>query len=253
MGLAQIRVALQDVARADTARLDPKYHLMFRLASPLLDALVEPARLGEIAVFANGVNLPKAAYADAAPDTDTYYLSVAAIAPFVLSLRDSNPLRLSRDGTLIASTELSVEAVKATDHEVLVVRSRATAPGVAWPSDDAPPALRLVPAGFLIRVLLEEGTPPAFVAAVLNHPCWRLLTAGLAAGKSQDNLSQPVLASIPVPRISRMAQQEVAARYSALLNQLRELYELEADLASVCDDLLVFSGGLAVIHLTSRS
>jgi hypothetical protein len=128
---------------------------------------------------------------------------------------------------------------------VLITRSRASAPGVAWPGDLAPPDVPVIPAGFLIRASLLDAVKPGFVAAVLNHPAWRLLTAALAAGKSQDNLSQEMLGAVPLPRVSAATQTAIATSYRDALVEISALFEHESKLAGVCDQVIAEEVGIS--------
>ncbi|MBY8873982.1 hypothetical protein K7640_19325 [Micromonospora sp. PLK6-60] len=83
------------------------------------------------------------------------------------------------------------------------------------------------------------------MAAVLNHPAWRLLTAALAAGKSQDNLSQELISPVPIPKLAANEMEIAADRYRQTLAKIAALYEGESAFASVCDGVLHKSLGLA--------
>lgn len=218
------------------ARLDPRYYHLRAQCAPLHEALIEPVSFGSFAKFANGVNLPRRAYATTEAAGSALYASVAAFPVYVLRREGCVPL-LEEEGRIVG-TKARIADVAATHNEVLITRSRASAPGVAWPADLAPADMPLVPAGFLIRAELPGTVEPSFIAAVLNHPAWRILTAALAAGKSQDNLSQALLARVPVPAVSQEAQVEIARQYRSTLDKISQVFEDESDFAAVCDRVL---------------
>ncbi len=247
-----LSIRLLDIAGSSTIRLDPRYHFLRGLAQPLMDQLVAPCHFGQVASFSNGVNLPRSAYADELEDDSPLYASVAGIAPFILRQETCLPLRRAEPhGDRIAGTNVLLSTVKVRADEVLMTRSRATAPGVAWPGDLAPEGTVVVPAGFLIRASLRpSGLVPGYVAAILNHPAWRLLTAAFAAGKSQDNLSRELLAPLPIPTISTAAALTASERYAALLAEIDDLYRDETAFLHVCDGVLSGVLGLELPDLT---
>jgi hypothetical protein len=199
--------------------------------------------------FENGVNLPRAAYAEADEQEVALYASVGAFPLYVLRREGCVGLRGGADGGIAGTSVMPAQAaVRAND--VLITRSRASAPGVAWPGDLAPRDSPVIPAGFLIRASLFPTMEPGFTAAVLNHPAWRLLTAALAAGKSQDNLSQEMLGDVPLPRVSPKAQKEIVGLYRTALQEISSLFEDESELAGVCDRAIAGSAGIEAPRVT---
>ncbi|MFI5929754.1 hypothetical protein ACIA3K_27780 [Micromonospora sp. NPDC051543] len=87
---------------------------------------------------------------------------------------------------------------------------------------------------------------PNYLAAVLSHPGWRLLTAALAAGKRQDNLSQEQLVDVHIPVVGGDAQDGIARRYEDALRRIEEIYRSEEDFAKVCDEVLSGCAGLTL-------
>ncbi len=85
-----------------------------------------------------------------------------------------------------------------------------------------------------------------FVAAVLNHPAWRLLTAALAAGKSQDNISQEALGDVPLPRVSSNTQLKIASRYQRTLQEISRIVNDEEDFVAICDQVVGAALGLVL-------
>ena len=245
MGLTQVRVRPRAVAASGCVRLAPRHHYLRQLAAPLMDALSATETFRSIATFTNGVNLPRSSYADDDSDALALYASVAPLASIAFRREACVPLAVSpRKAGIIAGTRIEARQVAVTDREVLITRSRASAPGLAWPGDLAPRDTLIVPSGFLIRAKLQDQIPPAYIAAILNHPAWRLLTAALAAGKSQDNLSQELLGSVPIPVVSVVTKNRLARKYNEALREIEALYDGETGIADVCDRVFVDVLGL---------
>jgi hypothetical protein len=237
VALTALGIDPASIAASGFARVDPRYHHLRSLSAPLLRELREPVPFKQLARFENGLNLPRTTYADTEEQAVALYASVGAFPLYVLRRDGCVPLRGDPAGA-IAGTGLAPMSCAVRANEVLITRSRASAPGVAWPGDLAPPELPVIPAGFLIRASLCDAVQPGFVAAVLNHPAWRLLTAALAAGKSQDNLGQEVLGEVPLPRVSLATQTAIADGYRDALVDITALFERESELAGVCDQVI---------------
>ena len=254
MDLTQIIVTPQDLARSGAVRLDPKYHYYRHLASPIMDALRVSRPLGELVTFANGANIPRSAYADDDSEPWALYASVAPLSSIAFRRECCVPLRESAQiPGKVAGTRIEAQDLSVTNHEVLITRSRASAPGLAWPGDAKQGDTFIIPSGFLIRARVIGDEPPGYLAAVLNHPAWRFLTAALAAGKSQDNLSQELLSTVPIPVISAKRMEKIASEYHNMLSQIDDLYESESSLASLCDGIINEYSGLVVPDLPNSS
>ena len=80
---------------------------------------------------------------------------------------------------------------------------------------------------FVIRVN-RNLVSPAYVAAFLNSPTGRALLARSATGTALPNLSLTALRKIPIPLLPREAQERIATRYMAKLDEIQVLkYRLE--------------------------
>lgn len=249
MGVSALIVDRTDLLASVNFRLDPKSYRHHQVIRPALAAVGRSRPLGSIATFSNGVNLPKAAYADPADEVVGYYLSVRALASYSFSSQLCNPLRATAKTKFLDSGHQSDLTVR--DTEVLITRSRASAPGLSMSGSEIESPETVVPSGFVIRANLSE-FDPTYVTAILNHPVWRSYTAGLAAGKSQDNLSQELLEHVPVPQASQGAQQAVAARYRDFLSFAKQVAADDEKFAEACDQVLLEVVGLQIDALPDR-
>ena len=242
MGVSQKLVTGADVSSSATLRLDPKIHIHHAFVLGCMVDLIGPARFGDLASFSNGRNLPRSAYADPSDEPIGLYLSVRGLANYVFNGAMCDPLRESTATEFLAEpTNPSFDpssSLEVHDREVLITRSRATAPGSAMSGPEIVSESPVVPSGFVIRAALNLGVDPTYVAAILNHPVWRTYTAGLAAGKSQDNLSQELLAEVPIPNAAPGVQAAVAARYRKFLADAGQILDDDARFADECDAIL---------------
>lgn len=242
MALTAVTVEAPMIGDSGGVRLDPRFHVRRALVSPFFLALAHAAPLGTMVAGArNGLNLPRVAYADVDAAGEGLYASVSALSSFVLREKACAGL-LTDEGGGIVGTSLSIEDVKASENELLVTRSGT--PGIAWPASMTPEGVKLVPSGFLIRVSMARNYSAAYTAAVLNHPAWRLLTSGLAAGKRQDNLSQHQLLAVPIPVLPEPASRRIAENYTDALVDIQDLLADDSAFAGVCDRVLAATVGL---------
>lgn len=247
MALVDSRVVtLSEMIAAPSARLDPHYFALFPRIAAIVDGIVDPVRLEPPAVLvANGLNLPEAAYDYAADDPPYRYASVTAISQY--SFRTDRAVPLKDPDSFTYKTSLADAAVGPLD--VLVTRSNAIAPGVAWPAAEAwaEGGPGIVPSGFVIRLKVDPNRlDPFYAAAVLNHPVWRMWTAALAAGKSQLNISQAQLADVCIPGVTRDLQDSLGGQYRQLLAAIATGLAAAEGFAARCDHLLANHAGLAV-------
>ena len=239
MAVTRLTVDAESLALSGSARLDPRHHYLRRVADPVIAELGRARKLEEFVDFSNGVNLPRVAYADEIGEAGALYASVAAVATFAFRNEACVPLLpTATDEGKIVRAAARTEDIAVGAHEVLVTRSRASAPGLAWPGSAAAADLPIIPSGFMIRLSITDDTPASYVAAVLNHPAWRLLTAALAAGKSQDNLSQESLRLVPIPVLDPATARALAASYEAVLQQINALYDSESEFSALCDRVI---------------
>ena len=129
-----------------------------------------------------------------------------------------------------------------------VLMTRSGSPGIAWPGSSITPDERtVIPSGFTIKISCDNTVyDSGYVAAVLNHPAWRVWTSSLAAGKRQRNISQEHLYQVRIPLISLEAQQEAAVRYANALRDIRDIIEAPSGVQNVCDDLIRQIAGVDV-------
>ncbi|WP_218122146.1 hypothetical protein [Arthrobacter sp. ov407] len=223
-------------------RLDYRYHLMAKQTTPILGALVDPVRLETLVrQMSNGSNLPATYYCDDVEDAEALYVSVASLSQFLLDEERSQAIRIPGKKSGAGSKQLA--SLAAAANEVLITRSGT--PGIAYPcsaSEDG--SLPVVPSGFLVRLSLQEGVDAHYMAAILNHPIWRITTTALSAGKRQDNISQPSLASVPMPRLGDDARAAIADGYRLAMDRLDALALERTVFAEKCDEILAKLIGL---------
>lgn len=236
MGLDPIAVKLRLVTGSLANRLDYRYHLMAKQTTPILSKLVAPIRFESLVRdMSNGANLPATYYCDDVDDAEALYISVASLSQFQLDEERTQPIRVTAKDVAAGKKTLSSLTVAA--NELLVTRSGT--PGIAYAVDDNQDEdLPLVPSGFLVRIRLQEGVDAHFVAAILNHPIWRITTTALSAGKRQDNISQPSLESVPMPRLDEPERVAIADGYRLAMAELRALSLERTVFAEKCDEIL---------------
>ena len=249
MELESIRVSAQDVARAPSSRLDVRYYILAREVEAFFKSLVKPILLSKVVDrVKNGENLPASSYADDLSEAGSLYASVKSLSQF--SLREASCIPLLADDGQIRGSRVRIEEVAVDSSDVLLTRSGT--PGISWPGTLAPESLPVVPSGFLIRLSINLDHNPIYVACILNHPCWRLLTLALSAGKRQDNIGHQVLESIPLPRLDKSQEDEVAIWYRAALRNIERVLSDEP-LTQVCDGILMKSLGLSAAPVEARN
>ena len=196
----------------------------------------------------NGINLPASTYADDFPDASALYASVKSLSQFALRESSCVPLLGDDDGRLHKS-RLKIEDVAVSPAEVLFTRSGT--PGIAWPAAMSAGELPVIPSGFIIRLRVHEAWNPVYVASVLNHPCWRLLSLALSAGKRQDNIGHSALTAIPLPQLNEEHQAELANSYTDTLTRIEKVFADEP-LAQVCDSILASTLGFNAPPIETR-
>lgn len=240
MAVSDAVIAGARILEAPAFRLDPRYFALTAKVEAFFGGLSTPLTLGEqVDTFNNGPNLPSDAYAFEDPesvDDDTVaYSSVAAFSMFDFRPASAIRLAVGDDGS-IPGLAAEVSDVELTERHVAITRS--AVPGICWPGTAVPKGFRVVPSGFVIRGTCRDGVDPRAVAAILNHPCWRVLTTAYAAGKAQFNLSQEQLQLVPFPMLSEDGVRAVIEGYDALINGIRELLANLPNIRSRCDQVL---------------
>lgn len=244
MGLTARRptqVTLSQVGHSGDLRLDPHYHLLTPVVASLQHGITRGWRITppQFPRISNGLNLPQTAYQleqAEAEDVQPYlYASVGALSLYALRAERCTPLQSPerykyRD---------SIDAAAAQPNEVLITRSGT--PGIAWPAGilkaNGP---KIIPSGFVIRVQCDpQHLLPEYLAAVLNHPLWRVWSSSFASGKRQRNLSQEHLAQLIVPLIALPLQEQIAQHYVTTLNTISGMLDDNQQFQDVCDDVLL--------------
>lgn len=245
-------VTLSDVGLTSELRIDPHHYVLRELVEPLRTGIAVGSELGGggFEAVANGVNLPREAYeSDPEQSTSTLsYASVSAISQF--AFRPEEAITLRPAGEYDYGFDIEAASVQANE----VIMTRSGSPGIAWPgSAIASEERTVIPSGFTIKITCDSSVyNSAYVAAVLNHPAWRVWTSSLAAGKRQRNISQEHLYQVRIPLLALEAQQEAAAAYGDALRDIREIIEAPSGVQNVCDSLIEQIVGVRVPTFAPR-
>jgi hypothetical protein len=236
MGVITHRVSVDDVSTSKGQRIDSRYHfLRSRTIAPL--GRVAPMRsvLDESESIANGLNLPSSTYAETVDDAEAHYASVAALSQFYFREDACTPLLGLGDGRLTARVRIDEVAVR--PNELLLTRSGT--PGIASSAEiiGDRSEIPVIPSGFLMRITLRTMNA-TYVAAIVNHPLWRLNTFALSAGKRQDNISQSTLAELQIPSASGPVAEDVARSYLETLAAIEQATASDSGLESACDAII---------------
>lgn len=243
------QVGLAAIAEGGEARLDPHHYGLLAGVKELVEGFVDSMPLKEplISSVRNGVNLPQTAYA-ADEAGDYLYASVGSFSMFAFQPNRCQLLKSSDNFSY--SVPLDQEVLEPDE----LVITRSGTPGIAWAVRFGPETeLRIVPSGFMIRFRSGPAVAsPAYIAAILNHPVWRVWSAALAGGKRQRNLSQEHLATMRIPILSQRSQEQVVSAYSEALDDVEQILGSDVSVQSLCDETLRQMAGLKVKTL-SRS
>jgi hypothetical protein len=244
-----LTVSLSDVARTTDLRIDPHHYDLAARLDGFIDQMKDEAALTwpRVSQVSNGENLPASLYLQDGTTSDVLYASVGAISQFALRPSSCVSLRSDAEGL----SDETVTELSARPNEIWITRSGT--PGIAWPVLAMPEALtdsRIIPSGFLIRLTCDTSMlEPAYVAAVMNHPVWRVWSSSLAAGKRQRNLSQDHLAAISIPRLALETQRDLGSSYVQALRDVEADLAREQNLYALCDEILVARTGLQVLRV----
>ncbi len=107
MAVTVAPITTASVSASRTVRLDPRYHFLRGLASPMIEALRDPIRFSRVADFRNGLNLPRASYGTDDEEAIALYASVAAFPVYVLRRDACVPLRGNASGAIIGDSDRS--------------------------------------------------------------------------------------------------------------------------------------------------
>ena len=229
-------VDLQQIGKTTELRIDAHYFSLLDPIQKITQTIIEkiPLTAPPFGRIQNGINLPETAYEIDQDDPAYRYVSVGAISQFALRPDRATPLRSPDD----YAYEVDLQSIACREDEVLLTRSGT--PGVAWPvTSNIGEGPCLIPSGFVIRAQCPPGILDAhYVAAVLNHPVWRVWSAGLAAGKRQRNLSHDHLAQIFLPALPYPEQVKIGERYRSCLANIERLLSENPSIRADCDSVL---------------
>jgi len=236
MGVITHRVSVSEILTSKGQRIDSRYHfLRSRTIQPLRHVSPLTSILEASDWIANGVNLPASTYAETVDEAEAHYASVAALSHFYFREDSCTPLLGLGDGRL--NTCVRIEEVAVRPNELLLTRSGT--PGIASSAEiiGEQSALPVIPSGFLMRIALR-GMNSTYVAAIINHPLWRLNTFALSAGKRQDNISQSTLAELQIPVASEKLSEEIARSYLETLGSIEQATGSDSGLESACNAVI---------------
>ncbi len=239
-------IRLATVAAAADVRLDPHHYTLYERAKDLATGMLAPLPLREPLLHGarNGINLPQEAYATEHSD-DYLYASVAAFSQF--AFRPDRCQALRPPESFAYGPDIAKE--RCMPEELIITRSGT--PGIAWAGSLAPEPLSvIVPSGFVIRAKVRTSVAtPVYVAAVLNHPAWRIWSASLAGGKRQRNLGQEHVAQLAVPALSAQAQDRVVTAYVESLKDIDVILASDVSIRTLCDNSLAIVQGFPIVPL----
>lgn len=186
--------SLADILQYQPMRCDTHFKHNIILASDFFsNPDIEWVSLGSVLNnVRNGMNINTEYYS--MEETDYHYLSVSQIKEYGLSSKNQNFLTEN-------VTELS-SYFELGKNTLLITRSGTI--GVAISTDHCSFEMydkHYIASGFVITAELKEGFSSKTIANYINmFPVQRYLVA-MSAGACQKNISQPVIANLPIPSI----------------------------------------------------
>lgn len=184
--------SLADILRYPPMRCDTHFkHNIFLANDFFSNKDIEWVSLGSILNnVRNGMNVNTEFYS--MEETDYYYLSVSQIKEYGLSDKNQNFLtenvtELSNffelgKNTLLITRSGTIGVAISTDHDSFELEDR-----------------HYIASGFVITAELKDGFSSKTIANYINmFPVRRYLIA-MSAGACQKNISQPVIANLPIP------------------------------------------------------
>ena len=194
MAITMENNSLADILKYRPMRCDTHFKHNIILASDFFsNPDIEWVSLGSILNnVRNGMNVNTEYYS--MEETDYHYLSVSQIKEYGLSSKNQNFLTES-------VTELS-SYFELGRNTILVTRSGTI--GVAISTDHSSFEMEekhYIASGFVITAELKDGFSSKSIANYINmFPVQRYLIA-MSAGACQKNISQPVIANLPIPSV----------------------------------------------------
>ena len=186
--------SLSDILRYQPMRCDTHFKHNILLANDFFsNPNIEWVSLGSILNnVRNGMNINTEYYS--MEETDYHYLSVSQIKEYGLSKKNQNFLTESvtnlssyfelKKNTLLITRSGTIGVAISTDHNSFEMDEK-----------------HYIASGFVITAELKEGFSSKTIANYINmFPVQRYLIA-MSAGACQKNISQPVIANLPIPSI----------------------------------------------------
>lgn len=186
--------SLADILRYQPMRCDTHFkHNIILAGNFFSNSDIEWVSLGSILNnVRNGMNVNTEYYS--MEETDYHYLSVSQIKEYGLSSKNQNFLTENvteltsyfelEKNTLLITRSGTIGVAISTDHS-------------SFEMDDK----HYIASGFVITAELKEGFSSKTIANYINmFPVQRYLIA-MSAGACQKNISQPVIANLPIPSV----------------------------------------------------
>lgn len=186
--------SLADILKYQPMRCDTHFKHNIILTSDFFsNPDIEWVSLGSIlSTVRNGMNVNTEYYS--MEETDYHYLSVSQIKEYGLSTKNQNFLaegvtELSSyfelgKNTLLVTRSGTIGVAISTDHESFVLDEK-----------------HYIASGFVITAELKDDFSSKTIANYINmFPVQRYLVA-MSAGACQKNISQPVIANLPIPSV----------------------------------------------------
>lgn len=186
--------SLKEIMKYQPMRCDTHFKHNIILASNFFsNPDIEWVSLGSILTnVRNGMNVKTEYYS--MEETDYYYLSVSQIKEYGLSNKNQNYLN-DNVKELTGYFELG-------KNTLLITRSGTI--GVAISTDHSSFELddyHYIASGFVITAELKEGFSSKMIANYINMFSVQRYLIAMSAGACQKNISQPVVANLPIPSI----------------------------------------------------
>ena len=194
MAIISEKNSLADILKYQPMRCDTHFKHNILLASDFFsNPEIEWVSLGSILNnMRNGMNVNTEYYS--MEETEYVYLSVSQIKEYGLSTKNQNYLTESvaelpsyfelGKNTLLITRSGTIGVAISTDHS-------------SFETDDK----HYIASGFVITAEMKEGFSSKTIANYINmFPVQRYLIA-MSAGACQKNISQPVIANLPIPSV----------------------------------------------------
>ena len=183
-----------------------------------------------VSAIRNGHDVTQASYEDDDADAIARYLSVASVSSGVLITNETKPLGATAEVRDLLEAKLGIRSGD-------LVLTRSGTPGIPWPfvGNHSHP---LIAAGFMMQIRCQNIDEALYLAAILNHPAWRVRSRAHSAGKRQDNIDQVAVSAIPIPWPVKEARSRIAEAYRGTMLRIQNSFEDAQNFEAECNEVL---------------